>query len=213
MADRPFTFIDDNVNLFWRFEADAIHKAMICFLDRSKSIYRRQFTTLREHSSAAFGVLFHNYLMKIDPAGLEYPRLKTLHELILTYSENAASKLFDQTAGLAAELFGYYVAFDSKEADAMADLIVDGGQTENGNLMIQALIAPRQKALSVNHRTCLYAKLYEAIGRKGDVAEWLTANVTQKHMPAAFSATGWSEFMPIMNNKSRGKSLEDSLGL
>lgn len=136
-----------------------------------------------------------------------------MHELLLTYSESKASKIFDQTAGLAAELFGYYAAFESKEADALADLIVAGGDAPNGKLLIEALLAPAQKTRIANHRACLYTKLYEAIGRKGDVAEWLTANVAQKHMPAAFSATGWSEFMPIMNNKSRGKSLEDSLGL
>jgi hypothetical protein len=213
IGDTPFTFVDEYVNLYWRFQADGIHKAIMDFLHRTKPIYRRQFASLQDRSSLAFGVLFHNYLVKMDPSGSEYPKLQTMHELLLTYSENVASKIFNQTAGLAAELFGYYAAFDSKEADDLADVIVGAGDTPNGKLLIQALIAPNQNAPSANHRACLYTKLYEAIGRKGDVAEWLTANVPQRHMRAAVSATGWAELLPIMNNKAKGNALEDSLGL
>lgn len=213
IGDKAFTFVDENVNLDWRFQADGIHKAIMDFLHRTKPIYRRQFASLQDRSSLAIGVLFHNYLVKMDPSGSEYPKLQTMHELLLTYSENVTSKIFNQTAGLASELFGYYAAFDNKEADDLADLIVGGGDTPNGKMLIQALLAPTQTPPLASHRACLYTKLYQAIDRKGDVAEWLTANVSQRHMRAAVAATGWAELLPIMNNKAKGKALEDSLGL
>jgi hypothetical protein len=213
IAGEAYIFQENNNAIRWKFDAKNVYDTINALLRGSKPVYRRHLSTLIDHSWLALGVLLHNYVMRRNADGLEYSSLKAVHHLLNTYAEKKTSKIFDHTVGLSAELFAYYAAFESKEADDLADLIVDGGQFTIGKLLIEALIAPREKSPSPHHRDCLYTKLYEAIGRKGDVAEWLKANIAQKHMPAALAATQWTEFLSIMNKRGRGMALEDSLGL
>jgi hypothetical protein len=208
-----FQFMDKGAAIWWRFDAENLHGAMFSFLHNSKSLYRAKFATLRESSSVTLGVFLHQYLQRSDPESKEYSKPQTMHELLMTFSEKKAAKIHRKTTTLAEELFAYYAVFGNKEADALADLIIQGCNTSNGKSLILSLLVPTELPAYRHPNACLYMKLYEAISRQGDVAEWLKTNVTQKHMPAAIEATGWTEFLSVMNNRNRGKTLEDSLGL
>lgn len=121
------------------------------------------------------------------------------HSTIRHYAVTAAAGAFD------------YLAFkQSPHLSYLADSII--AKINEKPALVRALLCPSDTSEDADDEVML-DQLRASIERQGDLTAWIKKNIPSKSRPRMNAFTHWPEVMQAMTRGSRGKVLEDDLGM
>lgn len=193
--------------------ASELLAANILFMTEMQPLYRPSFARIRPVSAIrSAGVILHKYLNVSDPALSETECVDSVLELLsfLLFRCNPNTAKYGFL--MAGEYFDYLKHRGGPGVDYAADKIIEKFETSSRGKILKKLLEPKV-SLSSYGDFCLYGKIFEAIERRGEPAQWFQANMSQAAILKAYQSAGYPVLKSVMTRQTRGHALEADLGL
>ncbi|MBI6882697.1 hypothetical protein [Pseudomonas putida] len=141
----------------------------------------------------------------------ERSRVDHVIEMLEAYVKNPAhSGIRHYAVCTTAEAFNYLVFRQSSHIEYLADSII--AKVKSNPSLVRALLCPSETSEKADDKVML-DQLRASIERQGELAHWIKKNIPSRSRPQMNVFTQWPEVMQAMTKASRGKALEDDLGL
>lgn len=106
--------------------------------------------------------------------------------------------------------FAYLAHTKSPLLEQFADTVL--ARVSTNPSMVRAILCPSESAERTD-TTEMLDQLRKSMERQGGVDHWIRSNINSRHRVLLYKLTQWPEAVGTMTKKSRGRMLEDDLGM